>query len=146
MAFAVKIPDAINTPIFLKFVEYYANQFKKNNGYGRWLHEYKDMETKGLFKPTIIRALYIKMLKRTFVLGYIRGTAIWHIGVLAQDAAESYIDRATSYLYKICMITGETALDDDDDEYTNLEYDEANQICDSLNEEVEEKLFIVKRL
>jgi hypothetical protein len=48
------------------------------------------------------------------------------------------------YLYKIVIVTGETAVDDDDDEYTELEYDEAVEICKSLNEEAEEELFFVK--
>ena len=51
-----------------------------------------------------------------------------------------------SYLYKICVITGEIAVDEDDDEYIELYYDEATQICKSLNEEAEEELFVIKRM
>ena len=51
-----------------------------------------------------------------------------------------------SYLYKICVITGETAVDEDDDEYIELSYDEASQICKALNEEAEEELFIIKKM
>lgn len=140
------VPDYINTPTFLKFVEHYYKKFRRNNGFGRWLYEYEQMEKQGLFKPAIIRALYIKMLTDTFHLGYIRGTAIWHIGVYAQDATKAYYDNASTFLYRICVITGETATDDDGDEYIELSYDEATQICKSLNDEAEEELFEIKRM
>lgn len=140
------IPDYINTQVFLKFVEYYYNKFRRNNGFGRWLHEYEQMEKQGLFKPAVIRALYIKMLNDTFSLGYIKGTAIWHIGVYAQDATKAHFDNAYSFAYKICVITGETAIDDDGDEYIELSYDEATQICKSLNDEAEENLFEIKKM
>lgn len=141
-----KIPDVIDKPQFLKFVEVYAKKFRANNGFGRWLHEYQDMEARGLFKPTIIKALYKKILQDKFYLGFIREQAIYYIGVFAQDAAEAYYKAREDYLYKIVIITGETAVDDDDDEYTELEYDEAVEICKSLNEEAEEELFFVKRM
>ena len=141
-----KISDVIYKPMFLKFVEHYAKKFRARNGYGRWLHEYQDLENRGMFKPAIIRDQYIKMLKDQFYLGYIKGTAFWYIGVYAQEAAERYYDSIDSYLYKICVITGETALDEDDDEYIELSYDEASQICKALNEEAEEELFIIKKM
>lgn len=142
----MKIPDIINTPVFLKFVDVYIKKFKANNGFGRWLYEYKDMDSKGLFKPNIIRALYIRVLLGTFNLGFIRQQAVYYIGVYAQDAAEAYRKSQESYLYKIIVITGETAVDEDDEEYVNLEYDEAKEICKYLNEEAEEELFLVKRM
>lgn len=141
-----KIPEVLDSPIFLKFVEHYAKKFRAQNGYGRWLHEYKDLEARGMFKPAIIKDQYIKMLKGQFYLGYIRGTAFWYIGTCAQEAAEAYCDNIDSYLYKICIITGEIAVDEDDDEYIELSYDEATQICKSLNDEAEEELFVVKRM
>ena len=141
-----KISDVLNKPMFLKFVEHYAKKFRARNGYGRWLHEYQDLENRGMFKPAIIRDQYIKMLKDQFYLGYIKGTAFWYIGVYAQEAAERYYDNVDSYLYKICVITGETAVDEDDDEYIELSYDEASQICKALNEEAEEELFIIKKM
>lgn len=141
-----KISDVIYKPMFLKFVEHYAKKFRARNGYGRWLHEYQDLENRGMFKPAIIRDQYIKMLKDQFYLGYIKGTAFWYIGVYAQEAAEKYYDNIDSYLYKICVITGETAVDEDDDEYIELSYDEASQICKALNEEAEEELFIIKKM
>ena len=123
------IPDVIDKPQFLKFVEVYTKKFRANNGFGRWLHEYQDMEARGLFKPTIIKALYKKILQDKFYLGFIREQAIYYIGAFAQDAAEAYYKAREDYLYKIVIITGETAVDDDDDEYTELEYDEAVEIC-----------------
>lgn len=140
-----QIPEYINTPIFLNFIEYYYKKFRRKNGYGRWLREYEQMEEQGLFKPTIIRALYIKMLTDTFHLGYIKGTAIWYIGVYAQDATKSYFDNIDKSLYKVCVITGETAVDDDGDEYIELSYNEAIQICESLNNEAEENLFKIEK-
>jgi hypothetical protein len=141
-----QIPTVIDKPQFLKFVEVYTKKFIANNGFGRWLHEYQDMEARGLFKPTIIKALYKKILQDKFYLGFIREQAVYYIGVLAQDATEAYYSTREMYLYKIVIITGETAVDDDDDEYTELEYDEAVEICKSLNEEAEEELFFVKRM
>ena len=141
-----KIPEVVNKPIFLKFVEHYYKVFRSQNGFGRWLHEYEDMEKRGLFKPNILKALYIKILTNTFYLGFIREQAVYFICVYAQDAAQAYYDSMDSYLYKICVITGETAVDDDGDEYVELFYDEASQICKSLNEEAEEELFIIKKM
>ena len=93
-----------------------------------------NMRTKrGMFKPTIVRDQYIKMLKNEFQLGYIRGTVFWYIGINAHDATKAYFDNLDCYKYKICVITGEIAVDDDGDEYLDLAYDEANQICKSLN-------------
>lgn len=140
------IPDILNAPIFLKFVEHYTSVFRANNGYGRWLHEYQDLENRGMFKPAIVRDQYIKMLKGQFTLGYIRGTAFWYIGVYAQDAAEAYYTSIDTSMYKICVITGEIALDEDGDEYIELSHDEAAQICKALNEEAEEELFVIKRM
>lgn len=141
-----KIPEVLNTDIFLKFIEHYTKKFKANNGFGRWLREYEDLEKRGMFKPAVIRDQYIKMLTDQFRLDYIKGTAFWYIGVYAHDAAKAYCDNVSSYMYKICVITGEIALDDDGDEYVDLSYEEAVQICDSLNEEAEEHLFNVKRM
>ena len=142
----IQYSDVIEKPQFLKFIEVYAKRFIANNGFGRWLYEYKDMEARGLFKPTILKALYIKILKGEFRLSFIREQAIYYIGVSAQEAAEAYYKARETYLYKITVITGETAVDDYDDEYTELEYDEAVEICKALNDEAEEELFFVKRM
>ena len=86
-----KIPDVIDTPQFLKFVEVYTKKFRANNGFGRWLYEYQDMEARGLFKPNVIKALYKKILQDKFYLGFIREQAVYYIGVYAQEAAEAFI-------------------------------------------------------
>lgn len=139
-----KIPEEIYSPEFLKYVEYYLKKFKSECGI--WLHEYKDLEAKGLLAPTIIRNQYIKMLTGDFKLGYIRGTLFWYVGIYAADAAKIYLSRTKSSLFKIVVITGQTALDDDGDELTELSYTEASQICASMNEEMGEQLFIVKAM
>lgn len=140
-----KIPAIIDTPEFLKFVKVYTQKFKDEKGFGgRWLCEYKDMETRGLFKPNIVKALYKKILLGTCHLGYIREHAIYYIGIYAQDAANAYIKAQETSMYKITVITGEIAVDDDGDEYTELKYKEAKDICKALNEEAEEELFLVK--
>lgn len=141
-----KVPDYLYTPVFLKFVDHFYKKFRANDGFGRWLHEYQQMEEQGLFTPNIIRALYVKMLTDKSHLGFIRGILIWYIGVYAQDATKAYFDNVNSYEYKICVVTGETATDDDGDEYIELSYDEASQICKALNEEAEEELFIIKKM
>ena len=129
------------TPIFLKFVEHYLNDWLKHYGWGRWLHEYQVMYEQGLFKPKIFKALYIKELEGTLHMGFIREEPIHYVGVYAIDATKAYYDSKESYLYKICVITGETAMDEDGDEYVELTFDEATQICKSLNDEAEEELF-----
>lgn len=140
------IPECLYSPIFLKFVEYFTNKFKEQNGYGRWLHEYQELETTGMLKPLVIRDQYIKMLSEQFLLGYIKGTAYWYIGINAQKATETYYTNIDGSLYKICIITGETALDEDGDEFIELSYSEAEEICKALNDEAEENLFVVKRM
>lgn len=70
-----QITDAIDSPAFLKFLDIYAKRFIANNGFGRWLHEYQDMQARGLFKPIILRELYKKILTNTFCLGFIREQA-----------------------------------------------------------------------
>lgn len=141
-----QLPEVIDKPQFIKFIEIYTKKFKAQNGFGRWLHEYQDMDARGLFKPAIVKELYKKILLGTYCLGFIRKQAIYYIGVLAQEATEAYYKTREAYLYKITVITGETAVDDDNDEYTELEYDEAVEICNALNEEAEEELFFVKRM
>ena len=140
-----KIPEAIYHPQFLKFVEYYVEAFKARNGFGRWLKEYQDMETKGLFAPRILRLFYIQILGNTFKLDFQREQAIWDICCSAKDATEAYIDERVNALYDVRVITGELAYDEDDDPYTGLTYEEATQIVKALNEEAEEELFVIKR-
>lgn len=140
----MEIPKVIDTPLFLKYADIFAKKFKAQRGFGRWLKEYQEMEAKGLFKASILRVLYKKILAGTFRLTFIEQQAVYYIGILAQDAAQTFYDARDNRLYKICVITGEIAVDEDDEEYIDLEYDEAEQICRLLNEEAEEKLFNIK--
>lgn len=141
-----KIPDVVKEPIFLKFVEHYAKKFREQNGFGRWLYEYQDMEQKGLFSPRILRSFYIQICTDKFDLGFIRDEAVWHICSQAVDAANNYIDERVNSLYNIVLITGEIAEDEDGDAYSELTYEEANEICQALNEEAEEELFKIKKI
>lgn len=142
---ANRIPDIVYHPQFLKFIEYYTKIFIRNRGYGIWLKEYQDMQKKGQFAPRVIRLFYIQMLGKNCSLDFQKRQAIWHICCYALDAAKSYVDERENALYDIVVITGEQAYDDDDDPYTDLTYDEANQIVKALNEEAEEELFTIKR-
>lgn len=134
------IPTAIYTSQFLKFAAFYAARFKATKGYGRWLVEYARMEKSGMFKPEKLRELYIKILDGTNKLSYIYWDAVNSICVQALDAAEAYIAASS---YDIRVITGEIAVNGDDEELINLSLDEATLICKTMNEEAEELLFKV---
>ena len=104
------------------------------------------MEQKGLFSPRILRSFYIQICTDKFDLGFIRDEAVWHICSQAVDAANNYIDERVNSLYNIVLITGEIAEDEDGDAYSELTYEEANEICQALNEEAEEELFKIKKI
>lgn len=137
-----RINIVIKNPQFLKFAGIYANKFIMNDGFGRWIVEYQDMENKGMFEPDIIRREYIKIILDQSNLDFQREQAIYHIGVDAECATKAYLDNKNA-LYCIVTTTGEIAEDDDDEPYKDLSHDEAKQICDSLNEEAEEIIFKV---
>lgn len=133
-------------PEFIKFVDYYLKEWLNHKGWGRWLYEYQQMQDAGLFKPSIFKALYIKELEGTLNMGFIKEEPIHYVGASAIDAISAYYDAQQDSLYKICVITGEIAEDDDGDLYIELSYDEAKQICEALNEEMEENLFKIERM
>lgn len=135
-----EIPQAINTSQFLKFVAIFANKFKANNGYGKWLVEYEQMDKQGLFEPENLKALYIKILTNSFKYSFVIKDAVNYICSQALDATKAYIETNT---FDIRIITGEIATDDDDNELTDLSLDEALDICKAMNEEAEELLFRV---
>lgn len=137
---AIKIPSIVYTNTFLKFVEYYANKFKKTNGYGRWLAEYSRMDEQGMFEPKKLRELYIDILKGTSKLTYIYWDAVNFICIYALDAAKAY---EKDKQYEIRVITGEIALDDDDKKLIELSLEDAISICKAMNTEAEETLFNV---
>lgn len=136
----VEIPQAIYTSQFLKFVAIYASRFKATNGYGRWLAEYKQMDGRGWFKPEKLKELYIDILKDTSTLSYIYLDAVNYICTQALDAAKAFVSANS---FDIRIITGEIAVNDDDEELTDLSIEEAISICNAMNEEAEELLFRV---
>lgn len=136
----VEIPQVIYTDQFLRFVAIYANKFKANKGYGRWLAEYEHMDKADMFKPENIREQYIKILNGTSRLSYIYWDAIHHIGIQALDATKAFVSADS---FEIRVITGEIAFDDNDEELTGLSMEEAISICNAMNEEAEELLFRV---
>lgn len=135
-----EIPQIINTSQFLRFAAVYANKFKANKGYGRWLVEYRKMEESGMLKPEKLRELYIKILNGTNTLSYIYWDAVNHICIKALDAAKAFVSAS---LFEIRVITGEIAFDDNDEELKGLSLEDALSICKAMNEEAEELLFRV---
>lgn len=136
----VEIPTVIYTDQFLRFLAYYAKKFKADNGYGRWLVEYKYMEEHGMFKPEKLKELYIKILDGSNELTFIYKDAVRFICVQALDAAKIFVSAVTC---DIRIITGEIAVNDNDEELTGLSMDEAIFICNAMNQEAEELLFKV---
>lgn len=136
----VEIPQVIYTDQFLRFVAVYANKFKANKGYGRWLAEYERMDKADMFKPENIREQYIKILNGTSRLSYIYWDAVHYICIQALDAAKAF---ASANLFDVRVITGEIAVNDDGEELTGLSMEEAISICNAMNEEAEELLFRV---
>lgn len=136
----IEIPQIIYTDQFLRFVTIYANKFIANNGFGRWLVEYQQMKKHGLFEPKKLKEQYINILNDTFEYSYIVKSAIYSICVQALDAANIF---ASANSFDIRVITGEIAVNDDDEELTGLSMEEAISICDTMNEEAEELLFRV---
>lgn len=137
---AVEIPEVIYTDQFLRFVVVYVNKFRATNGYGRWLAEYKRMDEQGMFKPEKLRELYIKILDGSNTLSYIYWDAVHYICIQALDAAKAF---ASANSFDVRVITGEIAVNDDDEELTGLSMEEAISICNAMNEEAEELLFRV---
>ena len=137
---AIEIPEVIYTDQFLRFVAVYANKFRATKGFGRWLAEYKHMDEHGMFKPEKLRELYIKILDGSNTLSYIYWEAVHYICVQALDAAKTF---ASANSFDVRVITGEIAVNDDDEELTGLSMEEAISICNAMNEEAEELLFRV---
>lgn len=137
----VEIPEIVYTSLFLKFVEYYTEEFKKYKGYGKyWLKEWTRMGKKGLFKPEKLRELYVKILDGSGVLSHAQWEVVYCICTQALDAAKAF---ASANSFDVRVITGEVAVNDDDEELTGLSMEEAINICNAMNEEAEELLFRV---
>jgi hypothetical protein len=137
----VNIDPLINSDLFLKFAGHFADKFKKQNGFGKWLEEYKRMDKQGLFEPEKLRQQYIQVINNNYRLGFVHKQAIVYICVQALDAVKFGIETKN---YSIYVISGEIAIDDNGLELKNLKHDDAITICKSMNEEAEEELFYVK--
>lgn len=138
---AKKLPQEIRTGQFLKFVKLYAKRFKANNGYGKWLVEYQEMDKLHWFDtPNILRDIYIDILLDTSTQPYIIRDAIYYICTQALEATKALLSRQ---LFDIRLITGEIALDDNDNELTGLSLEKATALCKTMNDEAEEILFKV---
>lgn len=136
----VEILQVVYTDQFLRFVAVYANRFKATNGYGRWLAEYRRMDEHGWFKSEKLRELYVDILKDTSTLSYIYRDAVHYICIQALDAAKAF---ASANSFDVRVITGEIAVNDDDEELKDLSMEEAISICKAMNDEAEELLFRV---
>lgn len=136
----IEIPEVIYTQQFLKFVAINVKSFRESKGFGRWLAEYDRMDANGWFKPEKLRELYLSILKDNFKYSFIIKCAVNYICSPALDAAKSY---AKMNSFEIRLITGEIAINNDDEELIDLSLDEAVSICSAMNEEAEEILFKV---
>lgn len=137
----IKLPQEIRTSQFLKFVRLYAKQFKANNGYGKWLAEYQKIDSLHWFDtPTILRDIYIDILLNNSTQPYIIRDAVYYICTQALEATKALLSRQ---LFAVCLITGEIALDDNDNELTGLSFEKATGLCKTMNDEAEEILFRV---
>lgn len=138
---AKKLSQEIRTSQFLKFVGFYAKRFKANNGYGKWLAEYQEMDRLHWFDtPTILRDIYIDILLSNSTQPYIIRDAVYYICTQALEATKALLSQQ---LFAICLITGEIALDDNDNELTGLSFEKATALCKTMNDEAEEILFRV---
>lgn len=136
----VKIPPYVYTDQFLRFLKHFANKFRAQKGFGRWLAEYQRMDTNGLFSPEKLKEQYIDILYNKYKYGFICKQAVLYICINAEDATKAMLSKAS---YEIRLITGEIAVNDDDEELTDLQLEEAKLICQSMNDEAEELLFRV---
>lgn len=132
--------EIIKTHIFEVYAQKQFEQFKKQNGFGKWLAEYKRMEASCLFEPSSIVNQYQQILKGKYEYGFICMQAINYICVNALDAVTRFISNSD---FQILLENGDVALDDDMEELTSLTFDEAMSICEAMNEDIGMKLYYV---
>lgn len=132
--------EIIKTHIFKVYAQKQFEQFKKQNGFGKWLAEYKRMEASCLFEPSSIVNQYQQILKGKYEYGFICMQAINYICVNALDAVTRFISNSD---FQILLENGDVALDDDMEELTGLTFDEAMSICEAMNEDIGMKLYYV---
>lgn len=135
-----EIPTLVQSKCFLWFVSQFAEIFKASNGYGRWLHEYQQMDLKGWFTPEKLRELYIPILKGSSALTYVYWDAVNNICTQALDHAMAFMEVQH---YEIRTITGIIAVDDNNFPLIGLTLNYALKTCKAMNQEAEEELFRV---
>lgn len=143
------IPE-INTDTFLKFTGFYARKFIAQKGFGKWLAEYQQMEVLGQFEPKVLRSMYVAILQNKFTQSFIIKQAVYYICSQAQDAtiiAEMKEEEKRSKLYAVFnTLTLCVAQDEDNEDLVDLEKDEANMICEAMNEEALDEIYKVIKM
>ena len=130
----------IDSEEFISDLQLYADKFRKSKGFGTWLAEYRRMDIAGYFEPKALKDNFIKILRDVSALQYIYWEAIHYIG---QQALDKTADDINNYYYEIRCITGGVAEDDNGEELIYLDFNTANSLCKSMNDEAEELLFRV---
>lgn len=140
----------ISTDTFLKFTGIYARKFIEQKGFGKWLAEYQQMQMLGQFEPKVLRSMYVAILQNKFTQSFIIKQAVYYICSQAQDAtiiAEMKEEERRSKLYAIfntlilCV-----AQDEDGEDLVDLEKDEANMICEAMNDEALDEIYKVIKM
>lgn len=140
----------LNTEKFLEFTGIYARKFIAQKGFGKWLAEYQQMEMLGQFEPKILRSMYAAILQNKFTQSFIIKQAVYYICSQAQDAtiiAEMKEEERRSKLYAIfntlilCV-----AQDEDGEDLIDLEKEEAEMICEAMNDEALDELYKVIKM
>lgn len=130
----------MQTHAFKVYVQKQFEQFKKQNGFGKWLAEYKRMEVSSLFEPSSIIKQYQQILNGKYEYGFICMQAINYICVNAIDSFSNILQNND---FCIMLNNTEIALDDDKEELIGLSFDEAISICKAMNEDIGNKIFFV---
>ncbi len=132
------IPDYIKSKMFLGYIKAEADLFKARNGYGRWLHEYEQMEAEGGFEPARLRDCYMDILAGVNTLPFLEMDAVNHICSRAHaKAAEDLGVRA----FELRTVEGDRAVDEDGDDLAYLTMSEARALRDKMNNGANEYLY-----
>lgn len=135
-----KLYKLISSKEFICNLRLFVDKFKKSKSSGALCVEYKKISATGYLEPQALKDNFIKVLKDINTSQFLYWEAIHYIGL---QALEKTIDDIDSYYYEIRCITGEVAEDDNGEELIYLDFNEANSICKSMNDEAEEILFKV---
>lgn len=130
----------INSEEFTNNLQLFIDKFKKSKSTEELCAEYKKLSIAGYLEPKVFKDNFTKILKDISALQFLYWEAIHYIGL---QALNKTLDDIDSYYYEIRCITGEVAEDDNGEELIYLDFDEADIICRSMNDEAEEILFRV---